>query len=229
MKKLMKKKVSLFGKEFSVLAIAVVAMMAFASAALVPYISNTITGDVTLTSPIILSVGAGDDIATETWASQDNSVPADSALSTNSFTGLTGVGGLTERLWIKMDNEANTYTDTRYLVIEITNTQGISKQEVEAMIKNIIAYDWAHESMHVTGEQITEDVPYTVSDPVGNTVRVSAPVWLWADGEDGDVVYAEVDFGFPLNSHGTYSIEAAVLIDDTVSFDSTGVNPVTIA
>jgi len=52
MKKLMKKKISLLGKEFSVFAIVLVAMVTFATAALVPYISNTVTGEVAVNSPI---------------------------------------------------------------------------------------------------------------------------------------------------------------------------------
>ena len=58
MKKLMKKKISLFGKEFSVFAIAVVAMMTFAAAALVPYISNTITGTMDVGSPMKIDLFA---------------------------------------------------------------------------------------------------------------------------------------------------------------------------
>ena len=55
MKKLMKKKVSMFGKEFSVFAIAVVSMMVLVSAALVPYISNQVSGDATVDSPLALT------------------------------------------------------------------------------------------------------------------------------------------------------------------------------
>jgi len=51
----MKKKVSLFGKEFSVLAIVAVAMIGLASAALVPYLSGVITGNAVVSSPITLS------------------------------------------------------------------------------------------------------------------------------------------------------------------------------
>lgn len=55
MKKLLQKRVSLFGKEVSVLLIAVIGVMAFASAALVPYLSNVITGMVTVDSPMELA------------------------------------------------------------------------------------------------------------------------------------------------------------------------------
>jgi hypothetical protein len=58
MKKLMKKKVSLLGKEFSVLALVAVMMIGLVSAALVPYLSNIINGTVDVDSPITIEVTA---------------------------------------------------------------------------------------------------------------------------------------------------------------------------
>ena len=55
MKKLMNKKVSLLGKEFSVFALVMVMMMTFASAALVGYLSDPVSGDVTVISPLTLT------------------------------------------------------------------------------------------------------------------------------------------------------------------------------
>ena len=54
MKKLFKKKVSFLGKDVSVFAIVLVAMATLATAALVPYISNTLTGNFVTESPIEL-------------------------------------------------------------------------------------------------------------------------------------------------------------------------------
>ena len=51
MKKLMKKKVSLFGKEFSVFALVAVCMIGLASAALVPYLSGMVIGTFGVESP----------------------------------------------------------------------------------------------------------------------------------------------------------------------------------
>jgi hypothetical protein len=59
MKKLIKKKVNLFGKEFSVFALVAIVMVGLASAALVPYLSNTITGGLEVTSPFIANIAAG--------------------------------------------------------------------------------------------------------------------------------------------------------------------------
>jgi len=58
MKKLMNKKFSLFGKSVSVFALVMVAMIGLAAAALVPYISNTITGTVDVKSPILIELTA---------------------------------------------------------------------------------------------------------------------------------------------------------------------------
>ena len=52
MKKLMKKKVNLFGKEISVLLLVVVGMAALVSAALVGYISNPVSATVKVDSPL---------------------------------------------------------------------------------------------------------------------------------------------------------------------------------
>jgi len=49
----MKKKVSLFGKEVSVFLIVLVGMSVLVTAALVPYISNTLTGAFTVQCCII--------------------------------------------------------------------------------------------------------------------------------------------------------------------------------
>ena len=55
MRKLMKRKVNLFGKEISVFVIALFAV-ALVSAALVGYLSNTIEGDVTVSSPMQINL-----------------------------------------------------------------------------------------------------------------------------------------------------------------------------
>jgi len=59
MKKLMKKKVNVFGKSIPVLAIFVLGI-ALVSAALVPYLSNVITGNVIANSPMKMEIEGGD-------------------------------------------------------------------------------------------------------------------------------------------------------------------------
>lgn len=56
MKKLMKKKMSFLGKEFTVFALVTVCMMTFASAALVGYLSNDVSGDFSTDSPLTLEI-----------------------------------------------------------------------------------------------------------------------------------------------------------------------------
>ncbi len=56
MRKLMKKKVNVFGKGVPVLAIFILGI-ALVSAALVPYLSNAITGNVVVDSPMVQEIG----------------------------------------------------------------------------------------------------------------------------------------------------------------------------
>ena len=58
MRKLMKKKVNMFGKEFSVFAIVVIVMIGLASAQLVDYLSNKAEVSVTVSSPFSFEVSA---------------------------------------------------------------------------------------------------------------------------------------------------------------------------
>ncbi len=62
MKKLMKKKVNVFGKKVSIPVILAVAFIAMASAALVPYLSGTIIGTVDVESPLTYEVVAVDGV-----------------------------------------------------------------------------------------------------------------------------------------------------------------------
>ena len=72
MRKLMKKKVSLLGKEVSVFAIVAIAMVTLASAGLVGYLSNELEADVTVVSPVILEVSTnGNDWTTAVTGTVD--------------------------------------------------------------------------------------------------------------------------------------------------------------
>lgn len=63
MRKLLRKKINLFGKEISVFLIAIVGVIALVSAALVPYLSNTVFGTVEVSSPLTLEItGASDNV-----------------------------------------------------------------------------------------------------------------------------------------------------------------------
>jgi len=60
MRKLMKKKVNLFGKSVPVFAIVMVAMIGLATAALVPYLALGVSSSMTVDSPMLLSIVEGD-------------------------------------------------------------------------------------------------------------------------------------------------------------------------
>ena len=78
MKKLLKKKVNVFGKEISVLLIALVSI-GLVSAALVPYLSGMITGLVTASSPMTMEISL---TGTEGWQTE-----GELPLSTNAILG----------------------------------------------------------------------------------------------------------------------------------------------
>lgn len=59
MRKLTKKKMKLFGKEVSVFLVVMIGVLGLATAALVPYISNKITGNVVVQSPLEFSGVSG--------------------------------------------------------------------------------------------------------------------------------------------------------------------------
>ena len=74
MKKLMKKKVSLLGKEVSVFAIVMVAMIGLVSAALVPYLSGMVTGNVNVDSPMDIALDIEGDLVIHGGESADLTV-----------------------------------------------------------------------------------------------------------------------------------------------------------
>ena len=63
MKKLLKKKVNVFGKKLPVFAILLIGMAVIVSAALVPYLSGMVIGAFSVDSPMLAGISLGD----ETW------------------------------------------------------------------------------------------------------------------------------------------------------------------
>ncbi len=106
MNKLMKKKVNVFGKEFSVFAIAVVSMMVLASAALVPYISNSVGAGVNVDSPIAMYIST-DNSTWGIWVDLDNMV-----------------GGENTTFYTKIVNNLNKSIDNKPFNVTITNDNG---------------------------------------------------------------------------------------------------------
>jgi len=109
MKKLFKKKISLFGKEISMFAVVVVAMIAIASAALVPYLSNVISGEVTVSSPLEFS----DVSSTDTTCTKGD--------SDFTCTNILIHGGESFSVTQTISNKASVLSPEFYTVVEISN------------------------------------------------------------------------------------------------------------
>jgi len=68
MKRLMKKKVKFFKKEVSVFVLVLIGVVGLASAALIPYLSNVITGFVTVSAPMELAFDSGYSNFEQSWS-----------------------------------------------------------------------------------------------------------------------------------------------------------------
>jgi len=107
MKKLMKKKVSFFGREFSVFALVLVGLVALASAALVPYLSNLITVNAVVSSPIGLEISKD---GGSTWVDTE----------TEEFSLNDTFGGEVFEYYIKATYRGNASVNTE-IVVSFTN------------------------------------------------------------------------------------------------------------
>jgi len=112
MKKLMKKKVSLFGKEFSVFALVAIMMVGLASAALVPYLSNVANGSVGVISPMTIQF-AELDATTDYPVITSNPTWADSM----TLVGTTGLS--TSEVGVKVTNNADVKIENKILVLNL--------------------------------------------------------------------------------------------------------------
>ena len=106
MNKLMNKKVNMFGKEVSVFALVAVAMIGLATAALVPYISNSVSGTVSVSSPLTLSI------------SKDNSSWHTSSVTLDKVYGFDSLG-----IYYKLHNNGNKVITANATII-ISNSNG---------------------------------------------------------------------------------------------------------
>lgn len=221
MKKLMKKKMNIFGKSFSVFAIAMIAVIGLGAAALVPYISNVVSGDLTVTSPVTIKVQTGNSNLGLAWT-ESNQVPTNGWVQ-GDFPDMTGVGGMKENVWFKVENNAEEIVDNKYLTFIISNDEGLTKDEVKAIVSGIEIYDWDHSDMSATSKRFSsleiENEFIAINSEGNNSYRVSAPIWLWENSDDEkDTVYFNVLFDFPLNAHGEYEIASAVLMEANGEF-----------
>jgi len=207
MKRLMNKKANIFGKQVSVLVIALVAVLGVASAALVAYVSNPISGNVTVTSPVTLAVASGVAVDTVWTPSVAAEVPA--VFTGTSITTISAIGGDSKNIWVYADNGASVPVE-KNIVFTITNTEGLTKPEVEQIVKLDI-YDWNNAVNPRVQTDTKKDVAVTADCGSSTTsCTVTLPIYLFANGL-GDNFYANVKFNFPLNAHGTYDMSAQVM------------------
>ena len=149
MKRLMKKKVNVFGKSVPVFAI-VLLSFALVSAALVPYISNVVTGTFSVEHPFELKI------------SSDNSTWED-------FVALGNVhGGENVTFYLQatnnLDDELNTNIE---VIINSTATEGASCEDFE----NVYIYG------NNTGIILDGELNDTICSGVGGIVNVTLPAY----------------------------------------------------
>ena len=204
MNKLMNKKVNMFGKEVSVFALVMVAMATLVTAALVPYLSNTVSGNVDVSSPVTLAV-ATDVPATEVWGTAGGLVPV--VFTGDSIATISAIGGDSKNVWVYADNGAGIPVD-KNVVFTIENTEGLTEAEVDGIVTFDI-YDWDNSvDPRVKINSVNGLVVPAVCD--GNICTITVPTYLFEDGL-GDNFYANVHFNFPLNAHGTYDMSAEII------------------
>jgi len=110
MKKLMKKKVSLFGKSVSVFVIVAIGMAALVTATLVPYLSGLVTGDVTVDSPMQITL--------DSITGEDNSISGDT------FT-VALLGGESFALTTTTTNLGSEITEPVLIEVKVPNFDGV--------------------------------------------------------------------------------------------------------
>ena len=234
MKKIFKKKISLFGKEISMFAVVVVAMIAIASAALVPYLSGMVTGTTTINAPLTL-IG-GHDINSENinfinWA-DSQFVPIDTVLASGNvlLDGQTHNGEYSTTIWVKATNNADKIIEG-YVVFEINNSIKIDRAEVQEIIPSINVFDWAHDSgptnarvntISLAGFDGSCDVGgdsavcNIICSTDGKTCRVYIKTYLW-NTAGKNIEYVEIPVKFPLNALGKYEIRGAIFDSSKLS------------
>ncbi len=181
MKKLMKKKVSLFGKEFSVFALVAVAMVTLASAALVPYLSNMVTGTVTAESPMKQEIS----LTEGNW-------------QTNALSLGTMHGGGEKTLYVRTENLANK-SITGNVTNLVTNPNGVTCADfisVNVSTNNGTVYDLIALS--------------SCTEPNANTVKFAyAPepnTWNAFQVDINKIVVT-----FKVNAVGTYNFTSQII------------------
>ena len=195
----MKKKVNVFGKGVPVLAIFVLGI-ALVSAALVPYLSGLVTGDIEVASPMIAGIslgGAG-------WGGTDFPTPVVDSEWSDTIPTLNIHGGETITLYTMSANVAGVDI-TGFEEAIVTNPSGVTCGDFESIIVRV--------------DSIYGDLGYgTPQDVIAlgacfvidtNSIKLGSPDdSLWGVGET-DV--SEIVVTFKTNALGDYTFTYQVI------------------
>lgn len=180
MKKLLKKKVNVFGKGVPVLAIFVLGI-ALVSAALVPYISNAVTGNVVVDSPMVQEIGL-----------------TEAGLGPGPLSLGTMYGGESETFFMRTTNLA--VDPITGEVFNLVTSEPVGEYEISCDDFTLEAY---------TNDAGPYTPTCTVIDTT--TLRIHygpADVITWARGQ---VDTTEVTVTFEVNAVGTYEFSSQVM------------------
>lgn len=178
MRKLLSKKANIFGKQVPVFVIALIAVLGLASAALVPYLSGLITGNVVVESPLELKIST-DGINWE----EENSINLGSIY-----------GGESTKFYTQEINRRDDVAVPADLVITITDEAGngeTSCDELESVIAT--SGSWSGDLMEIATCDDTT-VPGTITLTLHKDVAVGTNTF-------------EITPTFALNAIGNYEVE----------------------
>jgi len=195
MKKLMKKKISFFGKEFSVFALVLVGMMAFSSAALVGYLSNEVSGTTSVASPFEAYIAGGLIVPTGDISGKD--ITLDSIY-----------GGDTVEATVKFNYLGEIDEEFKVIEMFMINSTGITCGDFES-----IEFDTCTLNCTVMEDNFKEI-------PLNNSVTCmqnGADSIILTDGQGyneyitGETNVDQFKIKFRLNALGDYTLSAQIL------------------
>lgn len=201
MKRLLKKKISFFGKEVSVFVVVLLAV-GLVGAALVPYLSGLVIGDIEVSSPMVTGISLGDVDWGEDAYPQGSHNLADWEL-TEAPLQISVHGGETVTLYTMSANEADVLI-TGFEKAIVTNT-GITCDDFESVIVRVdsiygdLGYGTPQELIGTGGCQVIDN----------DNIRFGSPAnSIWDVGET-DV--SEIVVIFKTNALGTYTFNYQVI------------------
>lgn len=183
MKKLMKKKVKIFGREISVFLIAMIAIIGVGSAALVPYLSNMVTGDVQIDSPFQAHIKEGILTGSDTFDSNSIEVSA--------------VGGDTVETTIKFQYTGDRASVNVSEIYMINNSLGIACEDFADIL-----FDAGN------GQVSVMDLGFCSQNGDNSIILSDRGFNIYDQGESNII---NVWLKFKLNAYGDYNMSAQIV------------------